>query len=84
MKNIISKVIHTFSAFIVACALGALINAAFVMLGYLLFTSPESHEVIDSYGGSNGLYFVTVTLIIGMVFLPFTIKLKLTRETPNK
>jgi len=68
MNKIISKVIHTFSAFVVACALGALINGALVMLSYLIFTSPESHEIIDLYGSNNGLYFVTVTLLIGMVW----------------
>jgi len=79
MDNILSKATHTFSAFIVACAIGALINAALVILSYVIITSPESHKIIDSYGRNNGVYFLIVTLILGLLFLPITIKLKLTR-----
>ena len=80
MSNIIRKAAHAFSAYTVACGIGMLLNGAIVLLAYKIFTSPESHEIIDSYSGNNGLYFVTVTLILGLVFLPFTIKLKLTRD----
>ena len=80
MKNTISRAIHIFYAYIVACALGMLINGAMVLLAYTVFTSTESHKAIDSYGSYNGLLFVTVTLILGLVFLPFTIKLKLNNE----
>jgi uncharacterized membrane protein YdjX (TVP38/TMEM64 family) len=79
MENILSKATHTISAFIVASAIGALINAALVMLSYVVFTGPESHKIIDSYGNNNGVYFLIVTLILGLLFLPITIKLKLTK-----
>ena len=76
MNNFMYKTVHTLYAYTVASALGMLLNAALLFLAYTLFTSPESKILLDAYGSNNGLYFVVVTLLLGLLFFPFTIKLK--------
>lgn len=80
MKHNIARVIHAFYAYTVACALGTFVNAASVLLAYASFANPKSHEILHAYFGNNGLYFIVVTLILGLVLLPLTIKLTLPRE----
>lgn len=80
MKHNIARVIHAFYAYSVACALGTFANAAVVLLVSATFANPNTLEILNAYFGNNGLYFIGVTLIIGLVLLPFTTNLTLERE----
>ena len=75
--KILYKIVHSFYAYTVACALGLLVNGAFLLLAYSIFTSDSSKEILKSYGANNGIYVFVVTLILGAIFYPFTSKLNI-------
>lgn len=79
MGNMFYKVIHLLYAYIIACALGALVNGGIVLYLNSFEAGSRSQEILKIFSSNHGIYIIFATLIIGLVSLPFTIKLKISR-----
>ena len=81
MKEIAYKLVHTFYAYIAACAVATLIHGLIIFLIHLLLTPPKNEELISLYTGSDGTHLFTIILITGLFLLKYTKKLNIVKST---
>ena len=60
---------HSFMAFVVGMAIGAVSNLL-IFLGLALTLADQPREWMDWYFGSDGKYFFAVTIVIGCLLFP--------------
>jgi len=60
----------------VCAAVGAMINFLVFVAPFLLINGPRSQDWLRAYGSGQGVYFVCVTGLLGMLVFPFVKKLR--------
>ena len=77
MNVTIYKIVHAFYAFIAAMAVGCVFNLVIFFGFTFLFAGADGDRWIRTYMGSDGVYFVSVTILLACAFYPITRKLNI-------
>ncbi len=77
MNKATYKTIKLFYILPVAFGIGAVTNLVLFFTIAFLFAGADGDQWVRSYFGGNGEYFMTVTVIISIIALPFIRKLNI-------
>ena len=76
MVYVLSKLHRALRLMSVCGAVGALANFLVFVAPFLIIDGPRSQEWLQVYGSAQGLYFVCVTALLGVLVFPFARKLR--------
>ena len=75
MFNVLAKLHRALRLTSVCGAVGALANFLAFVAPFLVIDGPRSQQWLRAYGSNQGVYFVCVTALLGLLVFPFARKL---------
>ena len=76
MSSLFEKFFRALILMSVCGAVGMLINFLVFIAPFLLIGGRRSEQWLRLYGSDNGIYFVFVTVLLGLLVFPFARKLR--------
>ena len=75
MFHVLAKLHRALRLATVCGAVGAMVNFLVFVAPFLLIDGPRSQQWLHAYGSDQGVYFVCVTALLGLLVFPFARKL---------